>query len=144
MAAVLMMPAYGAMAAPPSAASQAQDREVLEKLNARWLKSYKSHDATALEEILADDFVGVYGQRALSKAELVAAASNRKRNVTDISWENLQIHLAGDTAVVTAISSLKGSQDGRDISARNQYADVYVRRDGRWVAIAAHVIRLDR
>jgi hypothetical protein len=32
--------------------------------------------------------------------------------------------------------------DGKDITGKNCYQDVYIKRKGRWVAIAAHVTLL--
>ena len=49
------------------------DREQLEQLNARWLESCATRDSVTLASILADDFIGVYGQPVLSKAEMLAS-----------------------------------------------------------------------
>ncbi|HEY0626924.1 MAG TPA: nuclear transport factor 2 family protein [Allosphingosinicella sp.] len=125
-----------------SSSGSAEDRTVLEQLNADWLKSYESKDAAALSRILSDSFVGVYGNRGLSKAAMIEGLRDPNRKVKKIEWEDLQIYVNGDTAVVTAVSTLTAVQNGAETVGRSRYADIYVREDGRWRAIAAHVVRL--
>lgn len=117
------------------------DREQLEQLNSRWLKSYESRDRAALEGVLSDDFIGIYGPRALSKAQMLAGLADRP--ATRVTWADLQISVNGDTAVVTAISTIATGQGQDSTTARYRYADVYLRRSGQWRAIASHVVRLD-
>lgn len=129
----------GAPLTPPAA----HDKKLLEEANARWLTSFRTKDGAALAEVLDEDFIGVYGTRALSKADLIASATSAQRQVSDIRWEGLQVHVAGDTAVVTGESVLTAVQDGTSVTTRSAYADVYVRKHGKWKAIAASVRRID-
>ena len=117
------------------------DREQLEQLNARWLKSYEARDSAALAGVLGDDFIGVYGQRVLSKAEMLARLADWR--VTNVRWDDLRISVNGDTAVVTAVSTLTTVQGQGSATARYRYADIYARRNGRWQAIASHVVKFD-
>jgi len=48
----------------------------------------------------------------------------------------------GDTAVVTGRSTIKGVRDGKDLIGRERWTDVFVRRDGRWLAVASHSSRI--
>lgn len=130
--------------APPSASTPSPDVAKLEKLNTEWLSAYKSHDGAALGRILADDFEAVYpGGRVLKKADLVKAAINPSRVVETIAWEDLKIMVFGDTAVVRARSRMSGKTPEGPFSGVNDYADVYVRRDGNWRAVSAHVVKVE-
>lgn len=119
------------------------DKAALEALNRDWLNAYKTRDKAALERILADDFTAVYpDNRLLRKADLLAAATSTSRVIDTIGWENLRIMAFGDIAVVTARSTLSGTSAGKAFTSSNEYADVYARRNGRWQAISAHVVRV--
>ena len=118
----------------------AADRARLEELNAIWLKSYETRDQEALGSVLADDFIGLYGEATLSKQEMLARLSTRPP--TKVNWEKLRIKVNRDTAVVTAASTITTQQEGKEASARFNYVDVYSRRNGDWRAIASHVTRL--
>lgn len=117
------------------------DRASLEVINAAWLKSYETRDPSVLERVLSPDFIGIYGDNALSKPQMLAGLA--KRPPTRVSWEGLQIHVAGDSAVVTATSTITTTGQEGPSTARFRYADVYVRQKGDWRAVASHVVRLD-
>ncbi|MFZ0266856.1 nuclear transport factor 2 family protein [Caulobacter sp.] len=149
MAAPLIMlsapiPAHAqAAAAATPATSTSPEAAALEKLNAEWLTAYKTHDGAALERILADDFEAIYpGGRVMKKADLVKAATNPARTVSDIAWDDLKILVFGDVAVVRARSRMIGKTAEGDFASTNDYADVYVKRAGAWRAVSAHVVRV--
>jgi ketosteroid isomerase-like protein len=128
-------------AAAPVAAAASTDRAALEALNGQWLNAYKTRDGAALQRILADDFESVYpGDRVLKKADVIAAATGTTRIVETVAWENLRIMVFGDTAVVSGRAKLSGTIAGKPFATANDYADIYARRGGRWVAISAHVV----
>lgn len=129
-------PAEPVMAERPAAS----DQERLEELNSIWLKAYETRDRKALGSVLADDFIGLYGETALSRQEMLDRLATRPS--TKVSWEKLRIHVSGDAALVTAISTITTTREGKETSARFNYVDVYSRRNGEWRAIAAHVTRL--
>jgi len=140
--------ALATQAAPAAAVAgqadtaNAADRAALEALNRDWLNAYKTRDKAALERILADDFTAVYpDNRVLRKADLIAAATGTGRVIETIGWDNLRVLIFGDIAVVTARSTMTGTSGGKPLNASNDYADVYAKRGGRWVAISAHLVR---
>lgn len=142
-AASLTTPALAQDAAPAAASQVDRDVAELEALNAQWLNAYVSRDRAALEAVLAPDFLAFRAGGGVSDRDalLNGATGPGGRSVKAIAWENLTIRVFGDTAVVAARSLLTRERDGQDVVSANEYADVYVRRDGRWQAVAAHVIR---
>jgi ketosteroid isomerase-like protein len=128
--------------APSPSVETSADQRALEALNTAWLNSYVTLDRATLSEILADDFVATYGNgRRRTKAELLGGLGQGAR-ILSVRAENLAVHVSGDTAIVTARSVLQIRQGEQTTEARNDYADIYVRRDGRWRAIAAHIVRV--
>lgn len=118
----------------------AADKKQLEQLNMSWLKSLETRDETAMGSVLADDFIGLYGDVALSKHQMLEGLKTRPE--TRVSWENLKIEVKGDSAVVSAISTIWTRRDNHEATNRFNYADFYSRRNGEWKAISARVIRL--
>lgn len=118
------------------------DASTLEALNRDWLTAYKTHDGETLDRILAPEFEAVYpGNRTLRKADIIRIASGTARTIDEVRWDNLKIMVFGEVAVVSARSTLSGTADGKPFTGSNDYADVYVKRNGRWVAVSAHVVR---
>ena len=137
-----------ALAAPAAAMTDGSleqsvsDFDVLTRLNAERHEAYRTRDRAVLERILADDFVAVRGNgSSQSKTALIDAATSPVRDIRRVGWDNVQIHVRGDTAFVTGRSYLEGTSEGRDISNANQYADFYVRRGGKWKIVAARITR---
>ena len=142
LSAPILAHAQAASAATP-ATSTSPEAAALEKLNAEWLTAYKTRDGAALDRILADDFEAIYpGGRVMRKADLVKAATNPARTVSDIAWDDLKIMVFGDVAVVRARSRMSGKTAEGDFASTNDYADVYVKRAGAWRAVSAHVVRV--
>ncbi len=54
----------------------------------------------------------------------------------------MKVQVHGDAAVVTYRSTDKGSYKGNDLSGQYRWTDVFVKRNGRWQAIAGHGTRV--
>lgn len=143
---LLAMLAAQPQPAPAAAATEtnrSEDVRELEALNAAWLNSYVARDPSVLESILADDFVAVYGGGTRrTKAELVARVRNPTVEILSVVPENVQVQISGDVAVVTARSVLRVRTAEGESELRNDYADIYARRNGRWRGISAHIVRV--
>jgi ketosteroid isomerase-like protein len=136
-----ILAALASMQTPAPDTAQDHDRNELERLNMTWLKSYETRDRAALGQVLAPDFIGLYGDSVLSRQQMLDGLATRPQ--TRVKWENLRISIRGDTAVVDAISTITTVRDRAQASASYHYVDVYSRRKNEWRAIASHVVRLD-
>jgi ketosteroid isomerase-like protein len=137
-------PAAPGPAPAPAVQARSQEQAELERLNVEWLRSYVTRDGSVLDRILADDFIATYanGNRR-TKADVIASATSQASRIVAADTDKVAVHVSGDVAVVTAHSVLRlRAEDGTETKVRNAYADVYVRRNGRWRAIAAHIVRL--
>jgi ketosteroid isomerase-like protein len=58
--------------------------------------------------------------------------------IADLEARDVNVRLMGDVAIIHARTSytLPGGQ-----TRSGRYTDVWARRDGRWLAVAAHVTR---
>ena len=128
----------------PSAAATAPERAMspdlqqLIELNQGYIRSVQQSDVGWFDQNLAADFVC-----SNPDASLVDRAQFLKQTAAPVKISNLEAHdvvvrLMGDFAIIHARTSYLMA-DGRQGSGR--YTDVWARRQGRWLAVSAHVTR---
>jgi ketosteroid isomerase-like protein len=122
-----------------SPAGPDRDLELLVSLNRDYVRAVERSDAGRFEEILAPDFLCSNPDGSIVDRRAFLQQIARPSTITDLRAEDVQIRLLGDVAIVHGRTSFTRI-DGRAGSGR--YTDVWARRDGRWLAVAAHVTRL--
>ena len=121
-----------------SQSSMSNDLEVLTRLNADYITSVQKGDVRRFNEILADDFLCSMADGTLVDRKRFLELTAQPVTIRDLEAHDVNIRLLGDMAIVHAATSYT-SADGRPSSGR--YTDVWARRDGRWLAVSAHVTR---
>lgn len=120
-----------------------QDSQVeqeLMRLEREWLEALKRRDGVALDRIQADEFIYMVGEgRFGDKADAQAALQNFF--LESISSEMVTTRVYGDTAVVALRGTMQGTLRGKDMSGDYLETAVWVKRDGRWQVVAAHLTR---
>ena len=112
--------------------------ETLSRLNAAYIDCVVTADADRFATILAPDFVcsnpdGTLVDRDEFLKRTRAGSSLQRMNIDDV-----RIRVLDDVALVHARTAFVLG-DGRHGTGR--YTDVWALRDGRWLAVAAHVTR---
>ena len=127
-------------AAATGQTSSSDDIRTLEKLNEDWIHSYPGKDTATLARIFADDLIMITpnGSR-LSKKECIANLASPGQRIASTKVDKVQVRLLGNIGLVMAEASFISLDNGKEVSGRTNYLDVYEKRNGRWVAIAAHV-----
>jgi ketosteroid isomerase-like protein len=116
----------------------ASDVETLRGLNADYIQSVQQGDVQRFREILADDFSASLGDATVVDKTSFLEVTARPVTITNLQAHDVQIRVLGDVAVIHARTTFT-TVDGR--AATGRYTDVWARRSGRWLAIAAHVTR---
>jgi ketosteroid isomerase-like protein len=129
---------------PSQAGAQtANVEQTLLQLERNWEQANGKNDMAALERILAPEFVTTDSDgRLVTRAEMFARRKSGAVKYTEFTQDDYKVHVVGDTAVVTGRSTIKGVRDGKDLIGRERWTDVFVRRDGRWLAVASHSSRI--
>ena len=92
----------------------------------RWLQSYKTNNPDLIAPLLADKFVSTGADgKLMNKAESLADAKATK-NVS-AEYENVQVTVFGDTAIVT------GGYKGKGTDASGKSFDVHLQWTDTWV-----------
>lgn len=123
--------------------SSADDIKTLEKLNEAWIHSYPGKDTATMSRIFADDLIMITpnGSR-MSKKEIISNVASPKQQIASARVDKVQVKLLGNVGLVIAEAIFITKDNGKDVPGRTNYLDVYEKRRGRWVAIAAHVTYL--
>ena len=122
----------------PTATAAKSDLEMLRELNADYIRSVQTSDVRRFDQILADDFVCSNPDGSFVDRENFLKQTARPVAISDLAAHDVQIRVVGDCAVINARTSYR-LPDGK--AGAGRYTDVWARRNGQWLAIAAHVTR---
>jgi uncharacterized protein (TIGR02246 family) len=104
----------------------------------RWAAAEQGNDATALGELLADDFVGVGPLGfVLGREQWLSRFGNGLEN-RSFAVEDPEVRDYGSAAVLVGVMAQETSFQGVDNSGRFRLTLVAVRPAGRWLLANAH------
>ncbi len=122
----------------PADTMAANDLQTLEQLNRDYISSVQSSDVRRFDEILAEDFVCSTPDGSLVDRAGFLVQTARPVTISNLEARDVKIRIMGDVAIIHARTTYT-MPDGRAVSGR--YTDVWARRQGRWLAVSAHVTR---
>lgn len=131
---------------PVSAAAQdvKSDQQILIELERAWDAAFHKGDAKFIETLLADEFIATYGDGSRGdKAKELSLAADQKQQVDSSRLDEFIVRTFGNTAVVWFTQILVGPVNGKPTEVRYRYVDVWVIRNGRWMAVASQSTRLN-
>ncbi|MCE3290073.1 MAG: hypothetical protein K0R83_2085 [Caulobacter sp.] len=100
-------------------------------------------DGAAMQRLMADDYVLVGGDGTRStKAQLIAEFTDPKLKANPVTVREPVEKVWGDAAVIGGLVEFTGTYDGKPIRQVMRFADVWERRDGRWVVVYGQVTRV--
>lgn len=103
----------------------------------QWAESVATGDTTALERILADDFVGIDPKgKSYKKAEMIAETKNAPKYFLSNHLDNVKVRFYGDTAIAQGSETWE-RRKGEPRRGRFVWTDTWIRRDGKWQIVAA-------
>lgn len=112
--------------------------DTLADLNRDYIQSVQHSDVRRFEEILANDFLCSNPDGSLVDRDAFLEQTAKPVAITNLHAHDVTIRLMGEVAIIHARTTYLGP-DGRERAGR--YTDVWARRDGRWLAVSAHVTR---
>jgi ketosteroid isomerase-like protein len=127
-----------ATAMPNAAATQAGDLDTLQELNRGYIRSVQNSDVRWFDENLSEDFVNSNPDCSLVDRAGFLAQIARPSPVTKLEAKDVLIQMLGEVAIIRARTTYI-KPDGQPGAGR--YTDVWARRGGRWVCVAANVSR---
>lgn len=114
------------------------DLDALTALNRDYIHSVQHGDVNRFDEILAEDFLCSNPDGSLVDKPAFLAETARPVTIRGLTAEDVKIRILGDVAIIHA-RTLYRTAEGEQRQGR--YTDVWARRNGRWLAVSAHVTR---
>ena len=116
----------------------ASDLETLLELNRNYIRSAEQSDVRWYGENLAEDYLSTNPDGSLIDKPAFLARIARPYPGSHLEAVDVRVRIFGDVAIIHA-----GFRDRKPDGAvgKGQYTDLYARRDGRWLCVAAHFTR---
>jgi ketosteroid isomerase-like protein len=129
--------------APGGDASPSEAREEVLRLERDWTTAENKHDEATLRRILDEKFVATFGTKkppydkeGFIKAQLAGDVDPTESD----TLSDQMVIVDGDTAVVVGTDTERSTKKGEAHTAVARYTATYVRRNGRWLALAEHLV----
>lgn len=127
-----------------STASPENDEQALMEIEREWGDAMTKRDIVALDRILGDDHsVITKDGSVLTKAQELANYKSGESSNELSDFEPMKVRVFGDTAVVTGGHREKSHNFGKDTSGHYRWTDLFVKRSGRWQAVASELTRVE-
>lgn len=114
------------------------DLEVLTALNLDYVNSVQRSDVKRFGEILSDDFLNTNPDGSLVDRAGFLAQIAPKAKILNLACHDVQVRVMGDFAIIHARTTYT-LPDGA--AGAGRYTDIWARRDGKWLCVAAQVAR---
>jgi len=133
-------------AEPKSAAgpSSGEARQQVLDLGKEWVAAEIRHDAVTLDRILDAKFLASFDSGApVTKAAFIRSIMEGEVDATESqTLTDESVIIDHDTAVVVGTDTSRGTENGAPYTVVYRYTVTYVHRNGRWLALAEHLVKV--
>jgi len=116
------------------------DRQELAALEREWMSAMQARDRERLEELVADGFrfTAIHLNPEPMTREQWMGAAMEGYTITSFAFEETEIDVFGDTAVIHARYSQVARYGTTNLSNVFRLTDVWSRHSGAWQVVARH------
>ena len=133
------------LAAGQEASKTSSVEDQIKKQEQNWAQATVKEGATAVDQYEADDIIDADPSgRVTDKTQDKTDLSSGDLKFQSIELGDVKVHVYGDTAVAAGTSTVKGTYKGQDISGMYRFTDVWVKRNGKWYAVASQSTKLQQ
>lgn len=94
-------------------------------------------DTVALSRMIALEFVEISRLGTVrTRADNIRDIASGALHLTSVTYDSLEVKIYGDVAILRGIADNTGTMRGFPFSGKIRYMRIFVRRDGRWQAVA--------
>jgi ketosteroid isomerase-like protein len=113
--------------------------QALLDLENQWVEALMKSDAATLDSIFIDTYVDTDEQSHRDdKQGVLSVLKSGDLKIASIKLSDMRVYVYGDAAIVTGSSSQVGNFRGQPLAARIIFTDTFVKKNGKWVAVASH------
>jgi hypothetical protein len=121
----------------------AQDEMEIRRVEAELCLAFEQGDAQVLRKDLDTTFTLTNSRGEISDfAQNIDEVCKREPHYDVFRNHDQHVRLYGNAAIVTGVTTVKGTAAGEPFAADFQFTDTYVRREGHWLLAASHASRL--
>jgi len=135
-------------AAPQNSRAQspAELRQQVLDLEKEWVNAEVKHDSATLRRILDDKFLASFGPNEPRDKEtfIKNITSGDVDSTESQTLTDRRVVLDRDTTVVVGTDTVRGTENGAPYTAVYRYTVTYIYRNGRWVALAEHLVNVQK
>ncbi len=141
---VAVLALTGTSIAPGQEQSASKDQrssveKAIRQLDNERIQAQIHADATALDRIYADDFIGIGPSGTVrTKPQVLADFTSHHLKFQSITTDEVQVRVYENTAVETGLSTMVGQDKGKAVPRDNRFTRVWVKQQGRWRIVANH------
>ena len=135
---VLLVSSASAQTHKRASPGQNSAERYIRESESQWAEAIANGDVSAVQRILADDFIGVDPDdgHSYDKAEAICWIREHHQEYISNHLEQVKIRFFGNTAVAQGSESWE-RRAGEPRRGRFVWTDTWVRRNGRWQIVAA-------
>jgi ketosteroid isomerase-like protein len=118
------------------------DRDQLSELNARFIQNFITQDAAAHDKIIHKDFICIESNGQIVEREKYLrswAHDYDNSGYITFSYSDEVIRIFGNTALVISKTTYTKEVNGSIITGHSIYTDTYVKENGKWLCVQAHI-----
>jgi len=142
LAALMLVAAWQPLQALPRHENKIAHREI-EELEQEWRQAIVTNNVSEMDHLLADDYIGITSNGTIeNKAQALAQRRAGTVQITQLDLSDVHVRVYGNTAVVTSVANLVGTNGASDISGKYRYTRVYNRRLGQWKIVSFEASRI--
>ncbi len=124
-------------------AADAKTEAALTQMEKDWGQAMVKNDEATLHRLMADDWSMTTPDGAVqTKTEALADLKSGNLKFESTEVDDIKVRVFGNTAVVTGHSRDKSTYKGKDVSGEYRFTDVFVKRNGKWQAVATQVTQV--
>jgi ketosteroid isomerase-like protein len=114
------------------------DADILQQLNLDFCRSVEHSDVRWFDEMLTHDFLNSNPDASLVDRAGFLEQIAKPAMISKLEPHDVRIRILGDIAIIHARTAYRKA-DGS--AGAGRYTDIWARRQGQWLCIAAHVTR---
>jgi|SRR6476646_3580227 len=127
-----------------TATSQPDDEQELRDIQLRLARAWVEKDRATIEAILAPEWSVIQADGTVQRRGhiLNAVFDTKVLEIEELNVSDIEVQQFGYVAVVRGRTVARGRMNGQPGRAQIRFTDVFVRRDGRWQAVASQATAL--
>jgi uncharacterized protein DUF4440 len=137
-AALLVTMVGATLLSTPGAAQTGDDEQQLRDIQQRLARAWLQKDRAFIERVLAPEWSVTQPDGQVLTRAMVLGPFFESVHLDTNTVDEVTVMLFGTTAVVRGRTVAAGTFNGAPVSARIRFTDVFIKRDGRWQAVASH------